>query len=89
MDRALQKYVDELVDAGTLRPSAPEYGRSGYDSAFCISGKENARAIGEKVYKHGGDSAMLEVANATVARMGKKVQVELDYCWNGIGGWQS
>lgn len=88
MDSTLQKYVDELVDVGTLRPGCPEYGQPGYDSAFCISGKEKAQDIGRKVYEYGGRSAMHEVAYATVARMGKQVERELDYCWNGIGGWQ-
>ena len=89
MDSTLQKYVDELVEAGTLRPWHSEYGQPGvYDSAFCISGKEKARTIGRKVYEYGGHSAMLEVAYATIDRMGKQVQVELDYCWNGIGKWK-
>jgi len=89
MNSMLQQYVEKLVEAGTLRPGASEYGQPGYDSAFCISGKEKARSIGRKVYEHGGHSAMLEVAYATVDRMGRQVQVELDYCWNGIGEWQS
>ena len=85
----VHEYIDMLVDAGTLRSGDQEYGQIGYDSAFCITGKEKARNIGRNIYAQGGHSLMLEVAYATVDRMGDQVRVELDYCWNGIGQWQS
>jgi len=85
----LHQYAEALSDIGTLRPGNPYFDQPGYDSTFNTTGKSEARVLGQEVYEKGGHSAMLEVAHRTVAIMGPQVQIELDYCWNGIGRWQS
>jgi hypothetical protein len=48
-----------------------------------------ARQIGEEIHEKHGHRAMVDVCDTLRNRAGYEPYRTLEYCWNGIGQWQS
>jgi hypothetical protein len=48
-----------------------------------------ARSIGEEIHEKHGHRAMVDVCDTIRNRLGYTPYRLLEYCWNGLGEWQS